>query len=68
VLENARWGDTGPRLLAELQSAYAPNLPVAPRESIYAIGADEFQKFLLPEACDESRGAHGEFRLRASLE
>jgi hypothetical protein len=53
VLENARWGATGPRLLTELQPAYAPHLSIAPRESTYAIGADEFQKFLLPEACEE---------------
>ena len=53
VLEDARWGDTGPRLLTELQPAYAPHLPIASRESTYAIGADEFQKFLLPEAREE---------------
>jgi hypothetical protein len=52
-LENARWGDTGPKLLTELQPAYAPDMPIAPRESTYAIGPDEFQKFLLPEARDE---------------
>ena len=53
VLENARWGDTGPKLLTELQPEHAPHLPIAPRESTYAIGADEFQKFLLPAACEE---------------
>ena len=53
VLEDARWGDTGPRLLTELLPAYAPDIPIAPRESTYAIGADEFQKFLLPETCEE---------------
>lgn len=53
VLENARWGDTGPRLLTELQPEHAPDLSIAPRESAYAIGADEFQKFLLPDACAE---------------
>ena len=53
VLDSARWGDTGPKLLTALQPEYAPNLPVAPRESAYAIGPDEFQKFLLPEARDE---------------
>jgi hypothetical protein len=53
VLEEARWGDTGPRLLTELQPAYAPDFSIAPRESTYAIGADEFQKFLMPEACEE---------------
>src|ERR1700712_3946400 len=53
VLEEARWGDTGPGLLTELQPVYAPHLPIAPRESTYAIGADEFQKFLLPEAYEE---------------
>lgn len=50
VLEGARWGETGPKLLTELQPILAPRLPIAPRESTYAIGADEFQKFLLPEA------------------
>jgi len=53
ALENARWGDTGPKLLTELQPVYAPDIPIAPRESTYAIGPDEFQKFLLPEACGE---------------
>ena len=53
VLDSARWGDTGPKLLTALQPEYAPHLPIAPRESTYAIGADEFQKFLLPEACEE---------------
>ena len=53
VLEDARWGDTGPRLLTELQPVYAPHLPIALRDSTYAIGADEFQKFLLPKACEE---------------
>ena len=36
-----------------MQPDYAPHLPVAPRESSYAIGADEFQKFLLPAAREE---------------
>jgi len=53
ILEDARWGDTGPRLLTELQPSLAPHLPIAPRESTYAIGADEFQKFLLPAAREE---------------
>jgi hypothetical protein len=53
ALENARWGDTGPKLLTELQPVHAPDIPIAPRESTYAIGTDEFQKFLLPKACDE---------------
>lgn len=52
-LEEARWGDTGPKLLTELQPVHAPDIPIAPRESTYAIGPDEFQKFLLPEARDE---------------
>jgi hypothetical protein len=52
-LENARWGETGPKLLTELQPAYAPDMPIAPRQSCYAIGAEEFEKFLLPEARDE---------------
>jgi hypothetical protein len=52
-LEDARWGDTGPKLLTELQPAYAPELEIAPCQSAYAIGPDEFQKFLLPEARDE---------------
>lgn len=53
MLDSARWGDTGPKLLTTLQPEYAPHLPIAPRESVYAIGVDEFQKFLLPEACEE---------------
>jgi hypothetical protein len=53
VLDSARWGDTGPKLLTALQPEYAPHLPIAPRESAYGIGADEFQKFLLPEAREE---------------
>ena len=53
VLETARWGDTGPKLLTELQPVYAPDLPIAPRQSAYAIGPDEFEKFLLPEAREE---------------
>jgi hypothetical protein len=53
VLESARWGDTGPKLLTELQPIFAPDLPIAPRQSTYAIGPDEFEKFLLPEARDE---------------
>ena len=28
-------------------------MPIAPRDSAYAIGPDEFQKFLLPEAREE---------------
>jgi hypothetical protein len=52
-LENARWGETGPKLLTELQPAYAPDMPIAQRQSCYAIGAEEFEKFLLPEARDE---------------
>jgi hypothetical protein len=53
VLENARWGDTGPKLLTELQPIHAPGVQIAACESSYAIGPDEFQKFLLPEACAE---------------
>lgn len=53
ALEDARWGDTGPKLMTELQPILAPDLPIAPRQSTYAIGPDEFEKFLLPEACDE---------------
>lgn len=52
-LENARWGDSGPKLLTELRSAFAPDMPIQSRQSSYAIGPDEFQKFLLPEARDE---------------
>ncbi len=52
-LQDARWGDTGPKLLTELQPLYAPEMPIAPRQSTYAIGPDEFEKFLLPEARDE---------------
>ena len=33
VLDSARWGDTGPKLLTALQPEYAPHLPIAPRES-----------------------------------
>lgn len=51
--DNARWGETGPKLLTELQPVYAPDVPIAPRQSTYEIGADEFQKFLLPEAREE---------------
>jgi hypothetical protein len=39
--------------LTELQPEYAPHLPIAPRESTYAIGAGEFQKFLLPGTREE---------------
>lgn len=49
-LDNARWGETGPKLLTELQPVYAPDMSIAPCHSTYEIGADEFQKFLLPEA------------------
>jgi hypothetical protein len=52
-LENARWGDTGPKLLTELQPALAPGVPIMSSQSAYAIGPDEFQKFLLPEARGE---------------
>ncbi len=52
-LEKARWGDTGPKLLTELQPVHAPDIPIAPRESTYAIGPDEFQKLLLPAAREE---------------
>jgi Alpha 1,4-glycosyltransferase conserved region len=51
--DNARWGETGPKLLTELQPVYAPDMPIAPRQSTYEIEADEFQKFLLPEAREE---------------
>ena len=53
TLDGARWGETGPQLLTELQPICAPRLPIASRESTYAIGADEFQKFFLPEAREE---------------
>lgn len=53
ILQEARWGDTGPKLVTELLTANAPNTALAPRESTYAIGPDEFQKFLLPAACEE---------------
>jgi hypothetical protein len=53
VLDVAQWGDTGPKLVTELLTANAPDIAFAPRESTYAIGPDEFQKFLLPAACDE---------------
>jgi Alpha 1,4-glycosyltransferase conserved region len=52
-VDNARWGETGPKLLTELQPDYAPDMPIAPRQSAYEIGPDEFQKFFLPEARDE---------------
>jgi hypothetical protein len=39
--------------LTELQPEYAPHLPIVPRESTYAVGVDEFQKFPLPEAREE---------------
>jgi hypothetical protein len=51
--DNARWGETGPKLLTELQPVFAPEMPIAPRHSAYEIGADEFHKFFLPEAWDE---------------
>jgi hypothetical protein len=47
------WGETGPKLLTELLSVHAPDVPVAPRESAYAIGPEEFEKLLLPEAREE---------------
>ena len=53
VLDSARWGDPGPKLLTALQPEYAPHLPIAPLASTFAIGTDEFQKFLLPEAREE---------------
>jgi hypothetical protein len=53
ALTDARWGDTGPRLLTALLPEYAPRIAIAPRESTYAIGPDEFQKFLLPQAREE---------------
>lgn len=53
VLENARWGDTGPKLLTELQPIHAAGAQIAPSESSYPIGPDEFQKFLLPAAREE---------------
>ena len=52
-LVGARWGETGPQLLTELHPRYAPDVPIARCESTYAIGPDEFQKFLLPEAREE---------------
>lgn len=51
--DNARWGETGPKLLTELQPVHAPDMLIAPRQSAYEIGPDEFQKFLLPDACGE---------------
>ena len=53
ALPGARWGDTGPKLLTALQPIHAPDLAIAPRESTYAIGADEFEKFLLPQSREE---------------
>ena len=53
ALTDARWGDTGPRLLTALQPEYAPRIEIAPRESTYAIGPDEFQKFFLPQTREE---------------
>jgi hypothetical protein len=50
---DARWGEVGPKLLSRLQPEFAPQLEPAEREVAYAIGPDEFQKFLLPDACDE---------------
>jgi GT2 family glycosyltransferase len=52
-LQNANWGDTGPKLLTELQPLLAPGMLIAPRASAYAIGADEFEKFFLPGAREE---------------
>ncbi len=52
-LDAARWGDTGPKLVTELMDRHAPGTAVAPRDSAYAIGPDEFQKFLLPAAREE---------------
>jgi hypothetical protein len=52
-LEHARWGDTGPKLLTQLQAAMAAEIPIAPRDSAYAIGPEEFQKLLLPAAREE---------------
>jgi hypothetical protein len=49
----ARWGDTGPKLMTELLAEYRSDIALAPIESAYAIGPDEFQKFLLPDACEE---------------
>jgi hypothetical protein len=51
--KDVRWGEVGPKLLTELQPRLAPGMQPSPREAAYAIGADEFQKFLLPEACEE---------------
>jgi hypothetical protein len=53
VLDHARWGETGPQLLTALLPAHAAEMAITPRESAYAIGTEEFQKFLLPEACAE---------------
>jgi hypothetical protein len=53
ALEDARWGETGPDILTELHPVCAPHVAVAPQVSTYAISADEFQKFLLPEAREE---------------
>lgn len=51
--KDVRWGEVGPKLLTELQPQLASRLQPSPRQAAYAIGADEFQKFLLPETCDE---------------
>ncbi len=63
ALPGARWGDTGPKLLTALQPIHAPDLAIAPRESTYAIGADEFEKFLLPQSREEveARTANSSF-------
>lgn len=53
VLETARWAETGPKLVTELLPVHEPDAAIAARESAYAIGHEEFQKFLLPEAREE---------------
>lgn len=52
-LDDARWGETGPQLVTNLQPIYARDMSIAPRESAYAIAADEFQKLFLPQAREE---------------
>ncbi|MDO9297473.1 glycosyltransferase [Bradyrhizobium sp.] len=58
-LEDARWGETGPKLLTELQPLFAPEMLIAPRQSTYEIGSEEFQKFFLPQAREEIEARTG---------
>ncbi|MBR0827982.1 hypothetical protein JQ596_20830 [Bradyrhizobium manausense] len=50
---DARWGEVGPKLLTELQPQFAPHLRPTARDVAYAIGPEEFEKVLLPDACEE---------------